>query len=145
MVLADQRKLDETLNSIPVERMGALGPVNRRWLLRGVQLGSGRFHPKSYLSVRVGTATLMVGSGNLSSNGINAGREVFTSFTSGNPVGDAAIGTWRRWVRRIVEATGDTLLAERFADLEQRLPKVGLLRLVASGDLPDGPLRILEG
>ncbi len=123
VVLADRRRLDESLAAIPAERLDTLGPVNRRWLLRGLQVGTGRFHPKSYLAVRPRSATLMVGSGNLSTNGIDAGREVFTSFSSGSPVGAAALTTWRSWMRRVVGASGDTLLAERFADLEQRLPK----------------------
>lgn len=145
VVLADRRRVDETLALIPPERLDTLGPVNRRWLLRGMQVGNGRFHPKSYLSVRARSATLMVGSGNLSSDGIDAGREVFTAFRSGEPAGDAAIATWRSWMRRLVGAAGDTLLAERFADLEQRLPKPeGLAAVVDSPlwhnlDEPLGP------
>ncbi|WP_182113845.1 MULTISPECIES: hypothetical protein [unclassified Actinotalea] len=145
VVLADQRRLDESLEAIPAERLDTLGAVNRRWLLRGVQVGSGRFHPKSYLAVRARTATLMVGSGNLSTDGIDAGREVFSSFTSGTPVGDTALATWRSWMRRLVGESGDTLLAERFADLEQRLPKPEGLTAVADSpvwhnlDAPLGP------
>jgi len=63
-----------------------------------------------------------VGSGNLSSNGIDLGREVFTAFSSGTSTGDAAIAIWRDWMRQIVYRIGDTLLAGRFADLESRLP-----------------------
>lgn len=135
VVLADRRRVDETLAVIPAERLDTLGPVNRRWLLRGMQVGSGRFHPKSYLSVRARAATLMVGSGNLSTNGIDVGREVFTAFRSGDPVGDAAIATWRTWMRRLVGAAGDTLLAERFADLEQRLPNTEKLTVVTESPL----------
>ncbi len=61
VVLADRRRLDESLAAIPAERLDTLGPVNRRWLLRGLQVGTGRFHPKSYLAVRPRSATLMVG------------------------------------------------------------------------------------
>ncbi len=135
VVLADRRRVDESLAAIPAERLDTLGPVNRRWLLRGLQVGTGRFHPKSYLSVRPRSATLMVGSGNLSTSGIDAGREVFTSFTSGIPIGEAALATWRSWMRRLVGASGDTLLAERFADLEQRLPKLEGLTAVADSPL----------
>lgn len=124
VVLADRRSLDEALAAIPAERLDSVGAVNRRWLLRSMQAGTGRFHPKSYLAVRARSATLMVGSGNLSANGIDKGREVFTTFTTDNPVGEAAIGTWRAWMQRLVGASSDTLLAERFADLEQRLPKL---------------------
>lgn len=135
VVLADRRHLDETLAGIPAERLDTLGPVNRRWLLRGMQVGSGRFHPKSYLSVRGRSAILMIGSGNLSANGIDSGREVFTAFRSGDPTGDAAIAAWRRWMRRLVGAADDTLLAERFADLEQRLPKSEKLAVVVDSPL----------
>ena len=122
VVLTDRRRLNESLAAIPADRLDALGPVNRRWLLRGLQVGSGRFHPKSYLAVRRRHSTLMVGSGNLSTYGVNSGREVFTEFESGTPIGDAAIATWRAWMRRLVEASADTMLAERFTDLEQRMP-----------------------
>ena len=47
--------------------------VNRRWLLRGAQLGAGRFHPKSYFAVTPTKATLLVGSGNLSTSGLDEG------------------------------------------------------------------------
>ena len=95
VVLADRDRLDDTLDAIPPERLDILGPVNRRWLLRGARVGTGRFHPKSYLAVTARTAKLLVGSGNLSTNGIDAGREVFTAFVAGTPHGDAAIATWR--------------------------------------------------
>lgn len=135
VVLADQRRLDKSLAAVPAERLDTLGPTNRRWMLRGVQLGSGRFHPKSYLSVRPRSAVLMVGSGNLSTSGIDTGREVFAAFSTGTPVGDAAIATWRAWMRRIVGASNDTLLAERFADLEQRLPTTEGLSAVSDSSL----------
>lgn len=122
VVLADQERVDAALAAIPPEQLASLGPVNRRWLLRGMRMGTGRFHPKSYLAVTARTARLLVGSGNLSTNGIDAGREVFTSFAAGTPVGDAAIGTWLDWMRRLVIAADDTALAERFTDLESRLP-----------------------
>jgi hypothetical protein len=135
VVLADRNRLDDTLRAVPRERVDLLGSVNRRWLLRGARVGSGRFHPKSYLAVTPRTAQLLVGSGNLSTNGIDAGREVFTAFLAGTPHGDAAIGTWLRWMRRLVDAVNDTLLAERFTDLQERLPK-------SSGPSPvaDSPL-----
>ncbi len=123
VVLADRDRLDATLEAVPPERLDVVGAVNRRWLLRGVRLGTGRFHPKSYLAVTPRSAKLLVGSGNLSTNGIDSGREVFTAFASGTPQGDAAIRTWRSWMRRLVGAVDDTLLAERFADLEERLAK----------------------
>lgn len=135
VVLADRDRLDATLDAVPPERVDILGPVNRRWLLRGARVGAGRFHPKSYLAVTPRTAKLLVGSGNLSTNGIDVGREVFTAFTAGTPDGDAAINTWRRWLRRLIDALDDTLLAERFTDLEQRLPKASGATAVADSPL----------
>jgi hypothetical protein len=135
VILADKHRLDKSLEAVPVERLDILSPVNRRWLLRGVQIGKGRFHPKSYLLVTARTARLLVGSGNLSTNGIDAGREVFTTFVSGTPVGDAAISTWRAWMRRLIGGADDTLLAERYADLEERLPKPTGPALVAGTPL----------
>ncbi|MGH3276601.1 MAG: hypothetical protein ACRDNZ_20020 [Streptosporangiaceae bacterium] len=120
-VLADQRRLAASLERIPAERVDTLASVNRRWLLRGVQ-AAGAFHPKSYLAVSSGAAVLLVGSGNLSAGGLDDGRELFTTFRSGTPVGNAAIDAWRSWARRIVSLVSDTTLAERFQDLEARFP-----------------------
>lgn len=135
VVLADRDRLDATLEAIPIERIDILGPVNRRWLLRGARIGNGRFHPKSYLALTSRTAKLLVGSGNLSTNGIDAGREVFTAFASGTPHGDAAISTWRAWMRRLIDAVDDKRLAERFADLEQHLPTATGPTLVTASPL----------
>jgi hypothetical protein len=135
VVLADRRCLDRLLAAIPGDRLDLVGPVNRRWLLRAVQLGTGRFHPKSYLIVTARTAKLLVGSGNLTNSGLDGGREVFTSFTSGSPVGDAAIRSWRQWMRRLVAQIGDVRLAERFADLEERIPSPPRLTVVAESPL----------
>ena len=135
VVLADRDRLDATLAAVPAERLDILGPVNRRWLLRGACVGTGRFHPKSYLTVTAHSAQLLIGSGNLSTNGIDAGREVFTTFVAGTPHGDAAIRTWRAWTRRLVGAVDDTVLAERFADLEQRLPQPPVPTAVAQSPL----------
>ena len=120
-VLADHRRIAAGLERIPAERASTLAAVNRRWLLRTVRTG-GAFHPKSYLAVAGSRATLLVGSGNLSAAGLDDGREVFTTFRSGTPAGDTAIATWRAWMRRLVGHIGDTALAERFRDLESRIP-----------------------
>ena len=128
VVFADQTCLDETLER-SLDRLDLLDNVNRRWLLRGVRLGPGRFHPKSYLTINGRSVTLLVGSGNLSRRGIDTGREVFVTFRSGTPAGDAAIAIWRSWVRQLVGSVEDTRLAERFTDLETRLPTVSGPRL----------------
>jgi hypothetical protein len=120
-VLADYRRVAASLDRVPAERADTLIAVNRGWLLRCVPT-AGAFHPKSYLTVAGNRATLMVGSGNLSTGGLDDGREVFTTFRSGTASGDAALAAWRSWMRRLVSLVGDTTLAERFKDLEKRIP-----------------------
>jgi hypothetical protein len=121
-VLCDHRRLAASLARIPAERVDTLAAVNQRWLLRGVRPGGLAFHPKTYLAVTASRATLLVGSGNLSAGGLDEGREVFTTFRSGTPVGDSAIAAWWVWMRRLVQLVDDTTLAERFRDLEGRIP-----------------------
>lgn len=121
VVLTDRGRLNLTLERIPRERVDALAAVNRRWLLRGVQMGKNAFHPKTYLAVTPSRATLLIGSGNLSTKGLDEGHEVFTEFRSDTAAGRAAIATWRAWMRRTVETVGDRSLARRFHDLEERL------------------------
>ncbi|MFG2076088.1 hypothetical protein [Nonomuraea maritima] len=124
VVLADHRRLAAGLERLPADAVGALAAVNRRWLLRGIRPGGQAFHPKTYLAVAGTRVTLLVGSGNLSMTGLDRGREVFTSFRSGTPIGDAAIASWRTWVRRVVGLVDDTVLAQRLLDLEARLATV---------------------
>ncbi|MFE2473705.1 phospholipase D-like domain-containing protein [Streptomyces mirabilis] len=138
-VLADHRRLTASLARIPAERADTLAPVNRRWLLRGVRI-SGAFHPKSYLAVTGSGAKLLVGSGNLSAGGLDDGREAFTTFRSGTPVGDAAIAAWRYWMRRLVGILGDTTLAARFQHLEGQIPSTA----VATQHVPSPLLHNLD-
>ena len=133
-VLADHRRLAASLQRIPVERTDTLTTVNRSWLLRGVRT-TGAFHPKSYLAVTGSHVTLLVGSGNLSTDGLDEGKEVFTTFRSGTAVGDAAIAAWRAWMRRLIGLVGDTILAERFQDLEGRIPSPPALAPVVPSPL----------
>jgi hypothetical protein len=121
-ILADPQRLSATLERIPPEKADRVAAINQRWLLRGAKIGAGRFHPKSYLMVTPTKTTLLVGSGNLSTSGLDEGREVFTEFVSGTAAGDEAIAVWRAWMRRLVGRIDDTRLAERFADLETKLP-----------------------
>ncbi len=122
VVLADHRRLTAGLDRLPADAVDTLTAVNRRWLLRGVRPGGQAFHPKTYLTVAGTRVTLLVGSGNLSMTGLDRGNEVFTTFRSGTPVGDAAIGTWRTWIHRVVGLVDDTTLAQRLVDLNTRLP-----------------------
>jgi hypothetical protein len=120
-VLVDHRRLAASLGRVPAERADTLAAVNRRWLLRSVSIPSA-FHPKSYLAVTGDRAKLLVGSGNLSGDGLNDGLEVFTVFRSDNPIGAAAIATWHSWMRRLITMIDNTALATRFQDLERHLP-----------------------
>lgn len=120
-ILVDPERLASALERIPAEKVSQVAAVNSRWLLRDCRYGSGRFHPKSYLAVTSTRATLLVGSGNLSTSGLDEGREVFTEFVSGTDEGNAAIRVWQSWMRRLVQQIGDTQLAGRFADLEAKL------------------------
>lgn len=124
VVLSDQTRLDSSLKRIPRDNVDTLSSVNKKWLLRGILPGTGSFHPKSYLSVTGKRVKLLVGSGNLSSNGINEGHEVFTVFHSGTLVGDAAISIWVDWMYRLIELVGDTTLAGRFQHLKNLLPSL---------------------
>ena len=135
VVLADHRRLAASLDRIPIERVDTLANVNRRWLLRGVRPGGQAFHAKSYLAIGSSRATLLVGSGNLSLSGLDEGREVFTAFRSGTPIGDVAIATWRSWMLRLVETLADVILAERFKDLERQLPSPPPVALAISSPL----------
>jgi len=141
VVLGDQRRLTASLARVPVERVDSLAAVNSRWLLRGIEQGGHAFHPKTYLAIVRDRATLIVGSGNLTVGGLDEGREVFTMFRSGTAVGDAVIVAWRRWLRSIVEATRDVTLAERFQDLEERLPKPPPVALASDPALIDNLTR----
>lgn len=121
-VLADDRCLALGLARVTPDRVDTLAAVNRRWLLRGVRPQGPAFHPKSYLSISGGRAMLLVGSGNLSVNGLDEGREVFTPFRSGTADGDRAIAVWHGWIQRLVRGLDDAVLSRRFDDLETRLP-----------------------
>jgi hypothetical protein len=122
VVLADQQRLSDSLERISADSAESMASVNRRWLLRGVRVGLGAFHPKTFIAIAGKRVKLLVGSGNLSRNGLDAGNEIFTEFNSGTTIGNAAIATWRTWMRRMIKAIGDTTLASRFQDLEQRFP-----------------------
>lgn len=121
VVLVDHQRLTTVLQRIPLEQADTLAAVNRKWLLRGIAPGGGVFHPKTYLSVHGARSVLFVGSGNLSTDGLSDGREVFTVFQSGTPAGDVTIRAWHAWMKRLVEFANDTTLADHFRDLESRL------------------------
>ena len=83
VVLADHDKLADVWEHLPANERYLARRVGSRYLLRGIRLADGgAFHAKTYLFVRADDATLVVGSGNLTRDGIDGGREVFTSFST---------------------------------------------------------------
>lgn len=126
VVLADARRLDDTLASIPTDEQWRLERANRRWLLRGVPTGAS-FHPKTLLFTDARRATLLVGSGNLSLSGLDTGHETFTAYRSDDETGRQVIASWHAWMHRLLDLLpDDDTLRRRFTDLTTRLP-----------DLPD--------
>ena len=59
------------------------------------------------------------GSGNLSMQGLEEGKEVFSRFDSSDREGLGAILSWREWMSDIIEQTGDELLGQRWFRLRQ--------------------------
>src|SRR5438874_10396284 len=76
-LLVDFNRLAKSLQMIGVEDSRLLRRVNRDYLLRGVGLASGAFHPKTYFFANDKEGVLLVGSGNLTLRGIEEGHEVF--------------------------------------------------------------------
>lgn len=120
-VLADGHHHDETLAALTIDEPWRIDRVNRRWLLRPVHHNP-TFHPKTLLFAEESKTTLLVGSGNLSYSGLDAGREVFTTFTSETSEGRAAISGWHAWMRELLDRLDDPLLRRRFSDLHTHLP-----------------------
>jgi hypothetical protein len=121
VVLADGIRHDRALEALPVDETWRIDRINRRWLLRPVH-HTAAFHPKTLLFVEPSTTTLLVGSGNLSDSGLDSGSEVFTTFTTNDDEGRAAIAGWVHWMRGVVDRTADELVDRRFTDLLRRLP-----------------------
>lgn len=123
VVLADQGKLAEVWSNLPEGDEYLAKNAGSRYLLRGVRsVGGGAFHPKTYLFARADGATLVVGSGNLTRDGIDHGHEVFTSFESTREVDLPSMRSWAGWMSRLVENEDDDVLRERWAALRESNP-----------------------
>jgi hypothetical protein len=97
--------------------------ANRLYLMRGIEVpGGGAFHPKTYLFARRDEATLVVGSGNLTRQGIDAGKEVFTVFDTRTEQGLSTLRAWAAWIGRLVAGADDEQLTRRFAALREQCP-----------------------
>lgn len=123
VVLADHDKVADIWEQLPADERYLARRVGSRYLLRGVQLtGGGAFHAKTYLFVRASDATLVAGSGNLTRDGIDGGREVFTSFSTERESDLPSLRTWASWMSRIVQTRDDALLRERWNALRDTCP-----------------------
>src|SRR5258706_4406142 len=123
VLLADHSKLSEIWNGLDPQEHYLARQANRVYLLRGIQLpGGGAFHPKTYLFVRRSDATLIVGSGNLTRQGIDAGKEVFTSFDTCTELGTYTLRAWAGWMSHLVDDADDALLTRRFTALREQCP-----------------------
>jgi hypothetical protein len=123
VVLVDQGKLAEVWRNLPEGDEYLAKRAGRRYLLRGVRPpGGGAFHPKTYLFARADGATLVVGSGNLSREGIDRGHEVFASLDTSRPEDLPTMRGWAEWTSRLVEQEGDEILWERWRALREVSP-----------------------
>ncbi len=123
VVLADHWKLNQVWARPGEDQLYLARQANRSYLLRGVLLeGGGAFHPKTYLFDRRDETTLLVGSGNLTRRGVDAGKEVFASFSSTTEEGQATIRAWAAWIGRLVERADDEQLLRRFGALREQCP-----------------------
>jgi hypothetical protein len=123
VVMTDHDKAAEVWEHLPANERYLARRVGSRYLLRGIQVpGGGAFHPKTYLLVRASDATLIVGSGNLTRDGIDGGHEVFTSFSTNREADMPSLRAWAGWMSRVVQAHDDALLRERWAALRDVCP-----------------------
>jgi hypothetical protein len=123
VVLADHWKLSQMWDRLEPDQHYLARQANRVYLLRGVQMpGGGAFHPKTFLFARRDEATLVIGSGNLTRSGLDAGKEVFTAFGTSTDEGLATLRAWGRWIGRLVDNADDDQLTRRFAALREQCP-----------------------
>jgi hypothetical protein len=123
VVLVDGEKLAELWESLADEEHHLARKAGHRYLVRGMRpSGGGAFHPKTYLFSRAQGATLVVGSGNLTADGIDRGHEVFTSFDTRRPQDLPSMRAYGRWMADLVEGEGDPRLRQRWLALRDENP-----------------------
>jgi hypothetical protein len=110
-ILVDSRRLDKLYSR---SEPWALQRVNSHYLVRGVGLTNGAFHPKTYFFANRTEGALLVGSGNLGMSGLEEGHEVFTAFHSADPEQVGTVRAWRDWMSRLVSSVGDDRLTSRW-------------------------------
>lgn len=98
-----------------------VGRVNQDYLPRGVHIRNA-FHPKTYFFGNQKRGVMLVGSGNLSLQGLEEGCEVFSRFDSSNDEGMAAIAAWSTWMDALVRRLDDHLVTSRWVALRAATP-----------------------
>ncbi|GHO96271.1 hypothetical protein KSF_063190 [Reticulibacter mediterranei] len=119
-LLLDADKLTETWTAMTDGEQWRLQRVGRDYIVRGVKLGTGSFHAKTYFFGNVRDGLLLVGSGNLTLQGLEQGHEVFSSFSSTNNQDLAVIRSWRDWMQELVEELDDDDVHRRWWDLRSK-------------------------
>jgi len=119
-LLLDAEQLAETWAAMASGEQGQLQRVGRDYLVRGVKLGSGSFHAKTYFFGNARDGLLLVGSGNLTLRGLEQGHEVFSHFSSTDDQGLAAIRSWRDWMQELIEELDDDDVRRRWWDLRSK-------------------------
>jgi hypothetical protein len=119
-LLIDFDRLSRDLQTIGVQDSRLLRRANRDYMLRGISLGSGTFHPKTYFFGNQKEGVLLVGSGNLALRGIEEGNELFVRLESRNEDDLQSIRGWRTWMDTLVGSLDDRDLSMRWIDVKAR-------------------------
>jgi len=120
-ILADHDRLVSLWNDAQATPW-LLRRANRDYLIRGVRLSNGRFHPKTYFFANRDRGLLLVGSGNLGMRGLADGNEVFCRFDSRVPEELDVIRSWHIWLNQIIVRNDDQALAVRWSSMVQQAP-----------------------
>ncbi len=119
-LLLDAEKLAETWARVVDSERWRLQRVGRHYLVRGVKLGSGSFHAKTYFFGNARDGLLLVGSENLTLRGLEQGHEVFSHFSSMDDQGLAVIRSWCDWMYEIIGELDDDDIHRRWWDLRSK-------------------------
>ena len=121
-ILADFQRLADVWSRIPPGEHWRLRRANRHYLVRGIPRAGRAFHPKTYFFADRNAGTLLVGSGNLTLEGLEEGHEVFCRFESMQDADLAAIRSWRDWMDAVITQLDDHQVTTRWHDLQQKVP-----------------------
>jgi hypothetical protein len=119
-ILVDFDRLARIWSEVSADERWRLRRVNRDYLVRGVRVTDGAFHPKTYFFANSHEGVLLVGSGNLGLDGLEDGHEMFCRFHSKDAQGLNAIQGWAAWMDRLVKRVDDYLVTARWLDVRSR-------------------------